>query len=46
MILEVAELAEQGVKEITLLGQNVNGYRGPMADGSICDLAMLVEFVA
>jgi len=46
VILEVAELAEQGVKEVTLLGQNVNGYRGPMADGSICDLAMLVEFVA
>ena len=46
MILEVAELAEQGVKEITLLGQNVNGYRGPMEDGSVCDLAMLVEFVA
>ncbi len=46
VILEVAELAEQGVKEITLLGQNVNGYRGPMADGTICDLALLVEFVA
>jgi tRNA-2-methylthio-N6-dimethylallyladenosine synthase len=46
VILEVAELAEQGVKEITLLGQNVNGYRGPMTDGSVCDLAMLVEFVA
>ena len=46
VILEVAELAEQGVKEITLLGQNVIGYRVPMADGSICDLAMLVEFVA
>jgi len=46
VILEVAELAAQGVKEITLLGQNVNGYRGPMADSSICDLAMLVEFVA
>jgi len=46
VILEVAELAEQGVKEITLLGQNVNGYRGPMEDGSVCDLAMLVEFVA
>src|SRR5699024_305507 len=46
VILEVAELAAQGVKEITLLGQNVNGYRGPMEDGSVCDLAMLVEFVA
>lgn len=46
VILEVAELAGQGVKEITLLGQNVNGYRGPMEDSSICDLAMLVEFVA
>lgn len=46
VILEIAELAEQGVKEITLLGQNVNGYRGPMEDGSICDLAMLVEYVA
>ncbi|ROO27275.1 (dimethylallyl)adenosine tRNA methylthiotransferase [Salinisphaera orenii MK-B5] len=46
VILEVAELADQGVKEITLLGQNVNGYRGPMEDGSVCDLAMLVEFVA
>ncbi|WP_423821335.1 tRNA (N6-isopentenyl adenosine(37)-C2)-methylthiotransferase MiaB [Salinisphaera sp. SPP-AMP-43] len=46
VILEVAELAEQGVKEVTLLGQNVNGYRGPMEDGSVCDLAMLVEFVA
>src|SRR5699024_7652114 len=46
VILEVAELAQQGVREITLLGQNVNGYRGPMADGTICDLAMLVEYVA
>src|SRR5699024_8151756 len=46
VILAVAELAQQGVREITLLGQNVNGYRGPMADGTICDLAMLVEYVA
>lgn len=46
VILEVVELAGQGVKEVTLLGQNVNGYRGPMHDGSICDLALLVEHVA
>ncbi|WP_111747514.1 tRNA (N6-isopentenyl adenosine(37)-C2)-methylthiotransferase MiaB [Salinisphaera orenii] len=46
VILEVVELADQGVKEVTLLGQNVNGYRGPMHDGSVCDLAMLVEHVA
>ncbi|MGH8372794.1 MAG: tRNA (N6-isopentenyl adenosine(37)-C2)-methylthiotransferase MiaB [Gammaproteobacteria bacterium] len=46
VIAEVAELAEQGVREITLLGQNVNGYRGDMHDGSLADLAVLIEYVA
>ena len=46
VLAEVAELAEQGVKEITLLGQNVNGYRGSMHDGGIADLALLIEYVA
>lgn len=45
VIAEVAELAEQGVSEVTLLGQNVNGYRGTMYDGSIADLALLLEYV-
>ena len=43
---EVAGLAAQGVKEITLLGQNVNAYRGAMADGEIADFALLIEYVA
>lgn len=46
VIAEVAGLAGQGVKEITLLGQNVNAYRGPMADGTLCDLALLIRYVA
>ncbi|HEY4126616.1 MAG TPA: tRNA (N6-isopentenyl adenosine(37)-C2)-methylthiotransferase MiaB [Gammaproteobacteria bacterium] len=46
VLAEVAELAEQGVKEITLLGQNVNGYRGAMHGGGIADLALLIEYVA
>jgi len=46
VLAEVAELAEQGVKEITLLGQNVNGYRGAMHGGGVADLALLVEYVA
>jgi tRNA-2-methylthio-N6-dimethylallyladenosine synthase len=46
VIAEVAVLAEQGVREINLLGQNVNAYRGPMHDGQIADLATLIYYVA
>ncbi|HMW23571.1 MAG TPA: MiaB/RimO family radical SAM methylthiotransferase, partial [Burkholderiaceae bacterium] len=47
VLTEVAGLADQGVKEITLLGQNVNAYRGPMGDsGEIADFATLIEYVA
>lgn len=46
VIAEVAQLADQGVKEITLLGQNVNDYRGLMHDGKIADLALLIHYVA
>jgi len=45
VIAEVSALAEQGVKEITLLGQNVNAYRGSMHDGEIADFAFLLECV-
>ncbi len=47
VLTEVADLADQGVVEITLLGQNVNAYRGPMGGaGEIADLAALIEYVA
>ncbi|MCH8622273.1 tRNA (N6-isopentenyl adenosine(37)-C2)-methylthiotransferase MiaB [Undibacterium sp. TS12] len=46
VLAEVAGLAEQGVKEITLLGQNVNAYRGLMEDGEIADFALLIEYIA
>jgi tRNA-2-methylthio-N6-dimethylallyladenosine synthase len=46
VLAEVATLAKQGVREVTLLGQNVNAYRGPMNDGDIADLALLIEHVA
>ncbi|WP_295750713.1 tRNA (N6-isopentenyl adenosine(37)-C2)-methylthiotransferase MiaB [Undibacterium sp.] len=46
VLAEVAGLAVQGVKEITLLGQNVNAYRGVMDDGEIADFALLLEYVA
>lgn len=46
VITEVVELAEQGVREVNLLGQNVNAYRGLMHDGQIADLALLIEYVA
>jgi len=46
VIAEVVTLAEKGVREVNLLGQNVNAYRGPMHDGSIADLATLIYYVA
>lgn len=46
VITEIVELAEQGVREVNLLGQNVNAYRGPAHDGSIVDFADLIEYVA
>ncbi|OSI13153.1 tRNA (N6-isopentenyl adenosine(37)-C2)-methylthiotransferase MiaB [Neisseria canis] len=45
VLTEIANLAQQGVKEINLLGQNVNAYRGLMDDGEICDFAMLLRIV-
>ncbi|MDF2465598.1 MAG: tRNA ((37)-C2)-methylthiotransferase MiaB, partial [Ramlibacter sp.] len=47
VLVEVAGLADQGVKEVTLLGQNVNAYRGRMGNTSeIADFALLIEYVA
>jgi tRNA-2-methylthio-N6-dimethylallyladenosine synthase len=46
VLAEVAHLADEGVKEITLLGQNVNAYRGEMPDGEIADFALVIELVA
>jgi tRNA-2-methylthio-N6-dimethylallyladenosine synthase len=46
VIAECVALAEQGVREINLLGQNVNAYRGPMHDGQIADLATLIYYVS
>ena len=47
VLTEVASLAQQGVQEIHLLGQNVNAYRGTMADSEeIADFAMLLEYVS
>lgn len=46
VIAEVAQLAAQGVREVNLLGQNVNAYRGPTHDGASADLAQLIHYVA
>jgi len=47
VLVEVAGLADQGVREVTLLGQNVNAYRGKMGDtAEIADFALLLEYVA
>jgi tRNA-2-methylthio-N6-dimethylallyladenosine synthase len=46
VLREVGRLASQGAREITLLGQNVNAYAGPMDDGTLADLATLIHFVA
>ncbi len=46
VLLEVSQLAAQGVREVNLLGQNVNAYRGQMHDGGEADLALLIRYVA
>ena len=46
VLAEIAGLTAQGVREITLLGQNVNAYRGAMEDGEFADLAFLIETIA
>jgi tRNA-2-methylthio-N6-dimethylallyladenosine synthase len=46
VLAEISALAEQGVREVNLLGQNVNAYRGDMPDGTTCDFAELLPYVA
>ena len=46
VIAEVVSLSEQGVREVTLLGQNVNDYQGLMHDGHVADLALLIHYMA
>jgi len=46
VLAEVAQLAQQGVREVNLLGQNVNAYRGRTHDGDIADLGLLIHYVA
>ena len=46
VVSEIVRLAPQGVREINLLGQNVNAYRGPTHDGKLADLATLISYIA
>jgi tRNA-2-methylthio-N6-dimethylallyladenosine synthase len=46
VLTEIAGLTDAGVREITLLGQNVNAYRGSMSDGALADFALLLEYLA
>jgi tRNA-2-methylthio-N6-dimethylallyladenosine synthase len=46
VVTEAVNLAAQGVREINLLGQNVNAYLGPMHDGQLADLATLIYYIA
>lgn len=46
VLLEVRQLADQGVSEVTLLGQNVNAYQGALRDGTTADLALLIDYVS
>lgn len=46
VLVEIAQLADKGVREINLLGQNVNAYRGPYGEGEVADLGLLIRTMA